>query len=94
MRHLTYIRLLATIAGSRAATSLLMLACSWAKVAGLGLYTLDLRNPQRKKSQGFKSGLRAGQSLPWMGFLETTLFPNWLSKYLMFWRVTWQGAPS
>jgi hypothetical protein len=40
-------------------------------VAGLGLYTLDFKNPHKKKSHGFKSGDLAGQSLPLRGFLDT-----------------------
>ena len=68
----TSLRALKTIAGARAASSLLMFLSSWVRVEGWGEYTLLLRNPHRKKLSGLRSGERAGQLCPWMNFLETT----------------------
>ena len=84
---------LLTIAGSICATCLVMLACSSLRLAGRGLYTLDLRYPQRQKSRGERSGERGGHSLPLKHLLLITLSPNWLSRYLMLASVQWTGAP-
>ena len=52
------------IAGSRPAMACVMLRSNSSSVAGLGLYTRDFKYPHKKKSSGFKSGERAGQSRP------------------------------
>ena len=59
-----------------------------------GVYTWDFKYPQRKKSNGFRSGDLAGQSCPLMALLVTTLPSTLRSRYLMLWSVTWHCAPS
>ena len=59
-------------------------------VLGCTLWTKLLHVTQ--KSRGFKSGDRAGQSLPWMDLFDTTRSPRYLSRCGMFLSLVWYGV--